>query len=234
MWNLLTRLKRIRLKRRGVTPLELPPGEGYRRWAADYGDEPNAFQQLEAPVLERLLPDLRGQAVLDLGCGKGRIARLALERGASRVMAADLSLAMLSDRRNFRAARGAPARLACALPALPLRPRSFDTVVCALVLGHVAELTDAVAAMAGVLRPGGFLVCSDFHPSATLKGWRRTFVDPESGETCAVRQHLHLFGDYVTAFRKTGLRLEALEEPCWRGFPVAFVLQARKEGGPCG
>ena len=182
------RLRRWRLD-------QISPAEGYRRWAPEYGREPNAFQRLEAEALERLLPDVTGHRVLDLGCGKGRVGGLALERGASRVIAADLSLAMLG-----RAAIGAPKLAATAGGPLPFRPATFDTVVCALVLGHVDDLALALRSMADVLRPEGYLVLSDFHPYATLRGWQRTFVDPTSGATRAIVQHLHMLSDYVTAF----------------------------------
>jgi malonyl-CoA O-methyltransferase len=220
--NLLSRLKR---RWQTQKPATLSPAEGYRRWAPAYGVEPNAFQTLEAEALERLLPELRGQAVLDLGCGRGRIAALAVAAGAARVVAADLSLAMLAGiPPSDRPVR----RLASALPALPFRPASFNTVVCALVLGHVADLGAALAAIVAVLRPGGSLVLSDFHPSATQRGWERTFVDPESGRSFAIEHHLHLLADYRAAFVDQGLRLEALEEPAWDGTPVAFVMRARK------
>jgi len=176
-------------------------------------------------VLERLLPELGGREVLDLGCGKGRIAAVAAAAGASRVVAADLSLAMLTGGKAEDGIR----RLASALPALPFRPASFDVVVCALVLGHVADLGAALAAIAAVLRRGGWLVLSDFHPEATRRGWERTFADPDSGRSFAIEHHLHLLSDYRAACRDRGLRLEALEEPAWDGTPVAFVLRARKK-----
>ena len=37
----------------GTRVEELTPSEGYRRWAGSYGREPNAFQEMEAPILER-------------------------------------------------------------------------------------------------------------------------------------------------------------------------------------
>lgn len=199
----------------------LAPAAAYRLWAADYGREANAFQTLEDEARRRLLPPLKGRTVLDVGCGKGRAASLALERGARRVVAADFSLAMLAgaDRRARR--------LACDVRALPFRTAGFDAVVCALVLGHVAELESALASLAAVTRSGGWLVISDFHPFATLRGWQRTFVDAR-GRSFAIEQHLHLFSDYVAAFARLGLVLEALEEPRWEGTPVVFVLRARK------
>ncbi len=206
-------------------PPTLSPTEGYRRWAPVYGVEPNAFQRLEAEVLEGLLPELRGQKVLDLGCGKGRIAELAVDAGAARVVATDLSLAMLAS----NPARDGIQRLASALPSLPFRPASFDIVVCALVLGHVADLGAALTGLAAILRPGGFLVLSDFHPDATQRGWQRTFIDPESGRSFAIEHHLHRLSDYRTLLGEQGLRIEALEEPAWEGTRVAFVMRARKQ-----
>lgn len=203
---------------------ELSPVEGYRRWAADYGREPNAFQQLEAAALERLLPDVGGLRVLDLGCGRGRLSRQVLERGAEGAVAADLTLAMLTG----AGAYSGPRLVAPAGGPLPFRRGAFDLVVFGLVLGHVEDLDRAMASMAAVLAPGGHLLISDFHPYATLRGWQRTFVDPERGDTRAIVQHLHMLSDYVRALRREGLAIEALEEPLWQGSPVAFVLRARK------
>ena len=206
------------------SPPELSPAEGYRRWAVDYGDQPNVLQQIEAEAFEGLLPDVAGRRVLDLGAGKGRLCRRLLELGASRAVAADLTLAMLT-------ATGAycgPRLVANAGRPLPFRDSAFDLVACALVLGHVEDLDGALSALAAVLAPGGHLLISDFHPYATLRGWRRTFDDLERGETRAIAQHLHLFSEYLRALRREGLEIEAMEEPEWHGSPVVFALRARK------
>lgn len=158
--------------------------------------------------------------MLDAGGGKGRVAALALARGARRAVTADFSPAMLAGARPRE-------RVAADVRALPFRDGAFDVVVCALVLGHVADLDRALDALAAVLRPGGRLLISDFHPFATLRGWQRTFTD-ERGRSHAIEQHLHLFSDYVDAFGRLGLVLEALEEPRWEGSPVVFVMRARK------
>ncbi len=208
------------------SPPELSPAAGYRRWASSYGREPNAFQQLEAAALERLLPDVAGCRVLDLGCGKGRVCRLVLEHGARQAVAADLIPTMLTGADAF----SGPKVVAPAAGPLPFRATAFDLVACALVLGHVEDLDRALAEMAAILRPGGHLLISGFHPYATLSGLKRTFVDPEGGGTYAIAQHLHLFSDYVRCFGREGLTVEALEEPLWQGSPVVFVVRARKLG----
>ncbi len=215
--------KKWRLRRRAMV---LSPAEGYRRWASQYGREPNALQLLESEALRRLFPEVAGASVLDLGCGTGRVSHLARERGAARIVAADFSLAMVSQVAADPTRSLAP--LASAVAPLPFVDASFDLVVCALVLGHVADLHSALESMARVLRPGGRLLISDFHPFATLRGWERTFVDEKRGRSYAIEQHLHLFSDYLAGLSRVDLSVEALEEPLWQGYPVVFVLRARR------
>ncbi|MEX0746749.1 MAG: hypothetical protein WD275_02035, partial [Rhodothermales bacterium] len=93
----------------------------------------------------------------------------------------------------------------------------------------VKALPKAVSEIDRVLLAGGHVVISDFHPFASLQGSRRTFQDPASGRTYAVGHFVHLFEEYFRCFREHGWALEAFEEPVYRGFPVAFVLRARKE-----
>lgn len=221
-------------RRRGLTrwwsrrPAPWTPREAYRRWADRYGDEPNELQQLEAAATADLLPDPRGLRTLDVGCGRGRLAATLGAGGASLSVAADLTLAMLVHARAARDER--LFRLAAPTHPLPFRPATFDIVVCALVLGHVADLDGAIEAMAEVLRPGGCLLISDFHPYATLRGWERTF-EGRDGRGGAIEQHLHLFEDYMRAFIRLGLTLEDLREPRYQDQPVAFALRARKASG---
>lgn len=207
-------------------PEELSPREAYRRWARTYGEHPNAFQRLEGEAMARLFGDVCGLSVLDLGCGKARLASQALAGGARLAVAADLVLAMHTHAAAGDSPARRPLRLVAATHPLPFRPSSFDVVACALVLGHVADLAGAVRAMADSLRRGGRLLISDFHPFATLRGHARTFDD--RGTTRAVRQHVHLLGDYIRLLVENGLVVDSLEEPRWQGEPVAFVLRAQK------
>ena len=62
-----------------------------------------------------------------------------------------------------------------ALSALPLETASVDLAVCVLSLMHVAELGPPVAELAPVVRPGGRLVVSDFHPTMLLLGGRALY-----------------------------------------------------------
>ena len=68
--------------------------------------EVNYNDQLEQPAMRRLLPDLGGKTVLDLGCGFGHNCLEFVRRGASRVIGLDLSRRMLDQ---AEAACGDPA-----------------------------------------------------------------------------------------------------------------------------
>ena len=203
----------------------LGPEEAYDRWAPSYGSRMNPFQRLEEDALVRLLPDLSGKAVLDVGCGTGRISRLANERGASSTTGVDLSRGMTDEARK----RSDGEWLLTDACALPFTEPTFDVAVCALVLGHVSCLEKALSEIDRVLNAGGHVVISDFHPFASLSGSKRTFRDPANGRTCAIAHSVHLFEKYFQCFRDHGWVLEAFEEPLYDGYPVAFVLRARKE-----
>ena len=202
----------------------LAPADAYARWAPSYGREPNEFQRLEAAAIARLFPDVRQSTVLDVGCGKARLAALALERGAARAVAGDFTVEMLTGPDALR--RTGLTRLALEVRTLPFEAATFDVVTCGLVLGHCPELGRAMEEMVRLLRPGGWLLISDFHPQATRRGCQRTFV--ARSRSYAIEQHVHLLSDYERIAARLGLTLEGLEEPTWEGQPVVFVWLARK------
>ena len=57
---------------------------------------------------------------------------------------------------------------------------------------------------ARVLRPGGTLVVTDFHPAAARAGHRRTFRDAE-GALRAVEHHVHELSEHLEAAAAVGL-----------------------------
>jgi GT2 family glycosyltransferase/tetratricopeptide (TPR) repeat protein/SAM-dependent methyltransferase len=108
------------------------------------------------PELVALIPPT-ARAVLDIGCGAGRLGEAVKARQEARVTGIEL------DRSAANLARG---RLDHVLVGdveqmeLPFEPQSFDTVVCADVLEHLHEPGQLLRRIRTWLKPGGWVVAS--------------------------------------------------------------------------
>jgi ubiquinone/menaquinone biosynthesis C-methylase UbiE len=125
-----------------------------------YKGQANEYkQQVMALTYRRLLGDLRGKRVLDVGCGTGR-GVVDFAREAAFAVGADASHDMLSFAAR-KAADGRPCGFSVAYAQeLPFKSGSFD-VVTSLNFLHLFSLDTQramIAEMKRVLRPGGILV----------------------------------------------------------------------------
>lgn len=225
--------------------VEMNVSEGYAEWSKQYDGEPNPLITLAEPVVLEMAGDVNGLDVLDAACGTGRYALQLAEAGA-RVCGMDATLEMLARARDRADERGLTLDLRDGdLHALPFGEKSFDLVVSGLALCHVPDLSPVMAEFARVLRPGGRVVISDFHPFCLLIGWRTAFDRPEARYW--IENHLNLTEAYVRALLTNGFELTDLRESVvdervagvlsehdierFRGWPVALVLSAVKNGG---
>lgn len=71
----------------------VPTQDGSDLWSAIYDAEDNPLIVLEEPQINRLLGDMRGLRIADLGCGTGRHT-LTMARAGAQVMAVDFSMEM--------------------------------------------------------------------------------------------------------------------------------------------
>ena len=206
-------------RRREDAIQRLDPQSAYERWARTYPARPhNALMEVEHATVLALLPDVRGQTVLDAGCGTGRYLRELGDRGA-RVIGMDLSPAMLDRARDLtrRVARAD-------IRALPFDALSIDLVVCGLVLGDVAELELALSEIARVLRPGGRVIYSVVHPAGDAAGWSRTFES--EGRQWAVDGFWHSLDRHRQACAAAGFTIDEWREPEIAYQPVVLVVRA--------
>jgi ubiquinone/menaquinone biosynthesis C-methylase UbiE len=98
------------------------------------------------------------------------------------------------------------------LAALPVETAEVDLVVCALALTHGEDLRRPVAELARVLRPGGRLLISDFHPIQIMLGGTAFFFDA-NGRAGHVPSYPHTYEAYLDAFTAAGLRVVRCLEP---------------------
>lgn len=120
------------------------------------------------------LGDLGHGRVADIGCGKGRFARIVHERHPdATVVALDLAEAMLAS---------VPApihRAAASMTALPLATSSCDAAYATESLEHAVDIPAAVAEICRVVRPGGRIAIIDKNAEAwgrlETPAWERWF-----------------------------------------------------------
>jgi len=108
--------------------------------------------------------------VLDVGTGEGQIARLAMARGARRVVGLDPTSAQITEAQRRG---GGPAYLRSGAADLPFADGSFDAVIACLVFEHITEVDRAIAEVARVLCPGGRFAFFLNHPllQTPNSGW---------------------------------------------------------------
>jgi SAM-dependent methyltransferase len=132
--------------------------------------EDSFSENIERPVIESLLGDLRGASALDLGCGSGVYATRLAARGAH-VVGVDLSAAMIDLARERARAQGAALDwlVADISRPLPFADAQFDLLFTATVLHYVEDLSAVMREVARLLRPRGRLIASLLHPMSTAR-----------------------------------------------------------------
>jgi SAM-dependent methyltransferase len=144
--------------------------EDHAGWWIDgftYGADPEYEEQI-LPLAAAQLAGARN--VLDVGCGDGQVARLAVRGGATRVIGIDPTWNQLTVAQQ----RGGGALYArSGAGALPFATESFDAVVACLVFEHIRDVDDAIAEVARVLVPGGRFLFFLNHPllQTPNSGW---------------------------------------------------------------
>jgi ubiquinone/menaquinone biosynthesis C-methylase UbiE len=214
--------------------------EAYEHWAPLYPPlAHNPLMRAEQRSMLAHWPEVTGRRALDLGSGSGRYSRLLAETHAAQIIAVDFCAPML-------ARLGAATRVCGCMMRLPFADNTFDVVVCGLALGHATDLEAWMAETSRVLRPGGTLLYSDFHPEAAQMGLTRSFNDA-SGRTWTAPHHYHEVARQRRSAAAAGLAIEVLDEISvgvqlrepfansedfyrqWHGLPIVLVVRARKQ-----
>jgi 2-polyprenyl-3-methyl-5-hydroxy-6-metoxy-1,4-benzoquinol methylase len=205
----------------------------------------------------RLIGDVKGKRVLDLGCGGGQ-SSIAFARQGAIPTGIDFSTEQINFARRLAEAEGVKAEFKVGdLADLAwLRSDSVDVVFSSQAFSYVEDLGRVFRQVHRVLKVGAPLVFSLPHPACHL-------IDEDAEQPLLVRhsyfadapmtmvrdevlltEYPHSFGDLAMGLIKASYRLEAILEPeplpngprstqwreAYRYVPRTIIFKARKEG----
>jgi SAM-dependent methyltransferase len=179
----------------------------------------------------RLLGDVAGRRILEVGCGSAPCARYLARQGAE-VVAFDVSAGMLAHARAAAERTGTTVPLVQAdVCELPFRESSFDLAFSAFgAIPFVADSAGAMGEVARVLRPGGRWVFSVTHPMrwafpddpgpaglTAIQSYfdRAPYVEVDEAGVPAYVEHHRTMGDRIREIVGAGLTLLDVLEPEW-------------------
>ncbi len=203
----------------------LRPGvrRGYDLWAGSYDATANPLVLLDRRYTIDALNPRAGERILDVGCGTGFHLETLVTAGASPV-GMDFSEGMLQ--KAHERVPSVPLIRADLHETFPVPSASFDAVLCALVSEHLRDLRPICREMRRVLRDGGRMVFSAFHPDMAEAGTEANFrVDAVEYRLGAER---HSLEDYRTAVTDAGFTITAFIEYAGDEALAEAIPRARK------
>jgi ubiquinone/menaquinone biosynthesis C-methylase UbiE len=155
---------------------EKDPEEAYDIWSASYDCQSgNLMLDLDELIFSDMIKniDLENKIIADIGCGTGRHWQKIYDKKPSVVMGFDVSSGMLYQ-------------LKCKFPTAVIQQTTdnqlkmvpnlfFDCVVTTLTIAHIKNIEEAIASWSRILKNGGDLFITDFHPLMLAKGGKRSF-----------------------------------------------------------
>ncbi len=189
--------------------------------------------QLEQPAMRKLLPDLKGKSVLDLGCGYGGNCVDFAKKGAANVIGVDISEKML----KIAMAESTDNRIQyirMSMTDIGELNQKFDLIYSSLAFHYVENFAQLAKDMYRKLNEGGYLLFSQEHPlvTATFDGLQHYNKDSDGNYTSytfsnygqpgervtswfvdGVRKYHRRFSDIITDLSKAGFIIETVSEP---------------------
>ena len=192
----------------------------YAAWHHQLATYEFASKDLHHPwhlTVARLLPDLRGQKVLEVGCGRGDFAVwLAGKFSQTEVNAVDFSVEAIHIAKSRAVSSGALVKFAVNdAESLAFRDCSFDYVISCECMEHVADPFRMASEIYRVLRPGGrFILTTENYFNGMILAWLQTWLlgKPfDSGSGVQPRENFFVFWKVENILRKGGLTVESRE-----------------------
>ncbi len=184
----------------------LPAEEAYEIWSASYDHQPgNLMLLLDEQIFSHLIRNInfRNKKVADIGCGTGRHWQSIYSKKPATVMGFDVSAGMLKQLKNkFPDALTQKTRNNLLGT---LSDATVDCIFSTLTVAHIHNIEEAIGAWSRILKTGGDLVITDFHPVMLDKGGKRSFH--HDGKSLSVKNYVHSLKKLKDIFVKLGFTL---------------------------
>jgi len=170
--------------------IQKEPAEAYDLWSTQYDRQPdNLMLHLDNLLFEHYLEIIpfSGRIILDIGCGTGRHWAKVMEQHPAQLVGYDVSDGMLRElKKKFP---DADTHLVTDSLLSAIRDESADVIISTLTIAHIENIDEAIGAWSRILKIGGHLVLTDFHPAVLQAGGKRNFKT--SGKTIEIRNYVH-------------------------------------------
>jgi len=191
--------------------------KAYDLWASNYDDQPdNLMMHLDNEVFTSALSAVIGtkEVIVDVGCGTGRHWPELFFRKPQKLVGFDSSNGMLDMlRKKFPDAETHLVRDS----SLALPSASVDLLVSTLTIAHIENIEEALTEWLRVLKPGGHMIITDYHPTALAKGGLRTFKS--KGKLISIKNYVHDIDKLSTTYAvKLVSRIERVIDEDVRSF----------------
>jgi ubiquinone/menaquinone biosynthesis C-methylase UbiE len=244
--KILQKVKPLFFRRDAISKTENPDA-AYDLWAADYDSQPdNMMLAWDEEIFSELLSnmDLHNKTIADIGCGTGRHWKKIFDLHPKRLIGFDVSEGMLKMlQQKFPMAETHHLK---SDELKELENQSCDIIFSTLTIAHIENAEKALQEWNRVLKSGGEIIITDYHPTALAKGGKRTFN--HNGKTIAVKNYVHSIDKLKDIARQLHVEVcrlieKSIDESArpfyekqnalpvyesWKGTPIIYGIHLKK------
>jgi ubiquinone/menaquinone biosynthesis C-methylase UbiE len=235
-------------RRDSFITLEQEAVEAYDTWSFSYDNQPgNLMLDLDEIIFEEIIRniDFQNKIVADIGCGTGRHWQKIYDGRPVSILGFDVSAGMLNQ--LIKKYPAALTQLTTDNLLHSVADSFVDCLITTLTIAHIKNLEEAVSSWCRVLKNGGDLILTDFHPTMLAQGGKRSFK--HDGISHSVVNHVHPLDKVKRTFFQYGLTVvKQLEKEVnedvrsyyetqnalkvydrFKGMPVIYGLHLKKQ-----
>jgi len=208
----------------------------------EFNNSPDSYSyNIEWPAVKKMLPDLTGKKILDIGCGTGIFTFLLEGYNPLKITGLDISESMLSIAKQKAEQRNSKATFIVGDASYTDQyvNEKFDLIFSSTTSHYIENLDKLFESMKKCMEDNGHIILSIIHPIYSSmypiehgdtfpkdEEWHiryldksvRAYIQPwieynDRYEKRLSKSYHHLFSDYVNAINKAGLTICQIEEP---------------------